>query len=221
MKYLNFININYSIISLVIFFFIAPQGFCNNVIDIQNGIYLGDLSIYKTENRGLYTGNILGYRGIESNSGLGLNIYAWPLQMTDNIDSFSRIFESSKLVGLEFIWEPLYTKDSTFGLGIFYRIDHLLMNTDLFDWRTGIRFDIRISDSYFTPYPIIAIETGYWKNEGFFIGIKFDPFVAIVALGFGFVEIGKNMFSDNDHYSSSNNNNEENPNWDWMPTQPK
>lgn len=150
-------------------------------VDFDHGFSLGDLSFYKSEKDTLVSGTILGYRLIESNSGLGFTVNGVVSKnRSDDIDI--KIYNSIDILSLEVNWEPLYNNGASWGLGPFYRVDSYISSEHSIDWRTGCRFDFRYSDKG-VVYPFVALEVGYWKNDGLYIGLKFDPVIALIIIG--------------------------------------
>ncbi len=208
----------------LMFLLISINLFSQEFPEIHHGFSLGNLSGYIDMNNNEAQLELFSYRVFESNTGLGLTTYIWPVFSGESLNDDDISFGSNDLFGPEFNWEPFYSPGAFWGSGLFFRVDNYLPGGNDFVWKTGVRLDVRV-DFYDFIYPILTVETGYWADEGFYFGIKLDPvvLVAIIGMAVGSEERTQYRKENNPEgfYPNGEPWSDEEPGFGWMPETPE
>jgi hypothetical protein len=150
--------------------------------NIQYGFSLGDFSVYTDMSDGEIQLELFSFRVLESNTGLGLTTYVWPVFSNNISENSDIIFGNNDLLSVEFNWEPFYKEELFWGAGLYFRVDNYLPSGNEFSWSTGARFDFRYNFNEFI-YPLVSLETGYGLDRGFYWGVKIDPVILLAMFG--------------------------------------
>lgn len=194
--------------SLLIYFNVFLGAF-----SIEHGFSIGDLSVYGSQERSSSEITVLGYRILDSSTGLGFTVNGLTIYDGVTEDPSYSIKNSIGFLGLEANWEPFYSRGSFWGTGLFFRIDSIFP-TDNLDWRTGARIDLRFPDINII-YPLLVFEAGYWNDRGVYFGAKIDPIVLLLAMGIAFTEDVKDEYDPIDR--DFEDHQEDIPEWTWVP----
>ncbi|QEN04721.1 hypothetical protein EW093_08375 [Thiospirochaeta perfilievii] len=160
--------------------FISSLCFSQDFHTFKNGLSMGNVSFSYSQNGGISSLDLFSFRIIESNTGLGLTTYIYPVFMNENVNS-------TDLFSMELNWEPLFDHSSFWGTGLFLRLDNYLPYGREIDYRTGVRFELRQPFGDFI-YPLLGVEAGYWMDRGFYFGAKIDPVVLIGIAAYAFLQ---------------------------------
>ncbi len=163
--------------------------------DIIHGFSLGRLggSTVTEDSGGALSIDLLGYRFLEKNSGLGASFYLFPLYSVNHqqIDDFSL----EDVISMELNWEPFNKKEGNWGYGLFHRIDYLVPGGRDFNWLSGVRIDFRFeTDNFF--YSLGAVEAGYNYHNGLYFAVKLEAVVLAAGGIIGLLSRGESAAYD-------------------------
>ncbi len=186
-------NIKYKISILLIF--LSPfVAYCDIKPTFDHSLSLGNISANSTNKELFFTGDLLKYSIVESNSCLKASLYLFALNEADDL-FLSELFRDIKPLGFEVAWEPFYNKPNDLRLEVLYRIDSLIDTSPFENWRSVCV--VTYSEFFDAPsmhYPMISAELGYWNGKGIYGAIKFD---IILGLGLVFGSYLESIYTDN------------------------